>query len=353
MVHSEHMMPPAPRRGIGVGAVLLVLLVTAVFLFLIFPFNTIPVQEWVLTLQTQLKAQAMALAPYAVVGVLGGIVGVAELTATFATYPREALQTRWARILVVVNMVAAILALIITQVTMPDGNMVLQVIAVGVGFQALIRTRFVLAKQIGGDGNGQGEVSLNLGWLYDQFQNLCRTQIDLELMNNRRTAVTRLLEYYPSLTQLYDIAWYTIIARATLTPEEEKSRLAELEKLIDPKAPEQFARSSIALMILENGGQAYVDLLLDQAMHPAAMSTGTAVLSANDLVRQITDKYSLEQLVGLSEQVSEVEEVKTWVVNAAKPDPATTEANQKAAIAHFLIKQVGQEKIQQTVGERP
>lgn len=353
MVHSDTVMPVAPHRGISIGGVLLLLILTAVFLFLTFPFNTIPVQEWVITLQTQLKAQFTALAPYLVVGVLGGMVGIAELTATFATYPREALQTRWARILIAVNMVAAVLALIIAQITMPDGNMVLQVIAVGVGFQALIRTRFVLAKQIGGDGNGQGEVSLNLGWLYDQFQNLCRTQIDLELMNNRRTAVTRLLEYYPSLTQLYDIAWYTIIARATLTPEEEKTRLAELEKLIDPKAPEQFARSSIALMILENGGQAYVDLLLDQAMHPTAMSTGTAVLSANDLVRQITDKYSLEQLVGLSEQVSEVEEVKTWVVNAAKPDPATTEANQKAAIAHFLIKQVGQEKIQQTVGERP
>src|SRR5690606_13607258 len=130
---------------------------------------------------------------------------------------------------------------------------------------------------------------LNLGWLYDQFQNLARTQIDLELMNKRRTAVTRLLEYYPSLAELYDIAWYTITARATLTREQEEQRKADLDKLFDPKAPENFAKSSIALMILENGGQAYVELLLTQAMQmlsPEAMALKKSS-SGDNLVREL------------------------------------------------------------------
>jgi hypothetical protein len=238
--------------------------------------------------------------------------------------------------------------LIITRITMPEMNPVLQVLAVGVGFQALIRTRFILAKPI--NGRGEGEISLNLGWLYDQFQNLCRTQIDLELMNNRRTAVTRLLEYYPSLAELYDIAWYTIIARATLSDDEEAARLAELEKLIDPKAPEQFARTSIALMVLENGGQAYVDLLLDQAMDMegdmAAALPVPQAMTTEKLVWELIESYSVDELVALTSRLTEDQRVCDWVKEAAAPDPGTSEANRKSAIAHFLVQQLSAEVLQ-------
>ncbi len=330
--------------------VALLLLVLAVFL--IFPLTTINSPPWLLALQTQVKYLSGFLAPYTIVALLGGIVGLAEITATFPTYPREALHTQWARILILVNAVAAIVAMIIAEITMPDTNVVLRVLGVGIGFQALIRTKFILAKQIGGEGNGSNEVSLNLGWLYDQFQNLCRTQIDLELMNKRRTAVTRLIEYHPTLGQLYDIAWYTIIARATLSPEEEKLKLGELEKLIDPKAPEHFAKTSIALMILENGGKAYVDLLLNQAMN-VPMSTGTAVTFPDTLVKEMVDQFTAQELVALANEICNVPAVIDWVTNAAKPDPEASEAGQKAAIAHFLIKQVGLDKVQQAVRERP
>jgi len=286
------------------------------------------------------------------VALLSTVVAIAELASTFPTYPREALRTRWARVLILVNMGAAFLALLIARVTMPATNPVLLVIGVGIGFQAIIRTRFVLARAMGSPEGGEDEVSLNLGWIYEQFQHLCRTQIDLELMKNRRTAVTQLLHHYPTIAELYDIAYYTIIARATLTLDEERMRVEQLQTLIDPKAPEQFARNSMALTILENGGPAYVEMLLSQAM----VSTPEAAprrASQEEIVWQLINNYSLDGLVSLTNILTDDAKVRDWVSQAAKANQDTVEANQKAAIAYFLVQQVGLTQVQQALHAAP
>lgn len=338
-------------RGMKVFITLFLLLLAALITIIVFPITeTTP--TWVEPLQTNVYGFMARISPYILVGLLGATVATAELVSTFQTYPREALRTRWAWILIGVNVVAAMIALVVVRVTMTEMNPSLQILSVGVGFQAIIRTRFVLAKRIGDDGQ-EGEVALNLGWLYDQFQNLARTQIDLELMNNRRTAVTRLLDYYPSMAELYDIAWYTITSRATLTREQEDQRKADLEKLLDPKAPENFAKSSIALMILENGGQAYVELLLTQAMQalsPEAMAQ-IKPSTTDKLIWQLVNNYSLEEMVALTKKVSDSEKVLEYVSNAAKPDPNVNNANQKATIAHFLVQQIGVEPLQKAIAE--
>lgn len=323
---------------------LIALFLISLSIFLLFPTETTTLPLWVVVLQAQTQELTLNLLPYLVVGMLGAIVAIAELSSTFQTYPREALSTRWAAILILVNMVAAIVALVLVRITMPETDTVMQVLAVGVGFQAIIRTRFVLAKPIGGGHNG-GEISLNLGWLYDQFQNLCRTQIDLELMNNRRTAVTRLIQYYPSLSQLYDTAWYTIIARATLTKEEEEARLAELEQLLDRKAPESFARASMALMILENGGQAYVDLLLDQAMNETVMGVPTANRE-DQVVRQLMERFELDEMIAFCHHLTDNKQLLDWVEAAAEPNAGINKSSQKATIAEFVIHNIGLEQVE-------
>ena len=339
-------------RGMKTAVILTVVFLLTIATIIVFPITeTTP--AWVMPLQENVYGLTARFAPYVLVGLLGATVAIAELVSTFQTYPREALRTRWAWILIGVNVLAAIIALVVVRVTMTEMNPSLQILSVGVGFQAIIRTRFVLAKRIGDDGQ-EGEVALNLGWLYDQFQNLARTQIDLELMNKRRTAVTRLLEYYPSMAELYDIAWYTITSRATLTREQEEQRKSDLEKLLDPKAPENFAKSSIALMILENGGQAYVELLLTQAMQmlsPQAMAVNKP-LSTDKLIWDIVEKYSLDELVALTEKVANSPKVIDYVKEAAKPDPEANTANQKATIAHFLVQQIGVEPLQKALEDR-
>ncbi|WP_420643382.1 hypothetical protein [Candidatus Leptofilum sp.] len=339
-------------RGMKVSAIIFLLLLAALITIIVFPI-TEATPNWIAPLQTNVYGFMARISPYILVGLLGSTVAIAELVSTFQTYPREALRTRWAWILVAVNVVAAMIALVVVRVTMTEMNPSLQVLSVGVGFQAIIRTRFVLAKRIGDDGQ-EGEVALNLGWLYDQFQNLARTQIDLELMNNRRTAVTRLLDYYPSMAELYDIAWYTITARATLTREQEEQRKSDLEKLLDPKAPENFAKSSIALMVLENGGQAYVELLLTQAMQglsPEAVAMGKPT-STDRLIWQIVEQYSLPEMVTLAEKLFTTEKPIQYVRDAAQPDPEANTSNQKATIAHFLVQQLGTEPLQKALAEQ-
>lgn len=310
---------------------------------------------WTELFQQSLRQFTAVIAPYLVIGSVGGLIGVAELVSTFKTYPREALLTRWAWVLIFANVFAAIGALLILRVTAPPMSFLMEFLLVAFGFQGIIRTRFVLAKQVGTDNDG--EVAVNIGWLYDQFSNLARRQIDLELMNNRRTAVTRLLQYYPTLAELYDIALYTITARETLTAAEEENKLAELEKLIDPKAPEHFAKTTVALMILENGGQSYVNLLLDQAMNqaqmPLAPAAAPARLNQDAILRRVVEGYDLDGLVALTNQLTDNEAIRTYVREAAKPDPAIGQAEQKATIAHFLLQQIGGEAISQILANTP
>ncbi len=331
--------PPSPiTRGPGGWAIVLALMLLALIVFLIFPMETVLLQPWVPALQAQLRALIGLGWPYVAVALLGAVVGLAEIASTFPNYPREALVTRWAKNLVLINAIAAALALGIAQIYAPATNLILTVLGVGIGFQAIIRTRFTLAKQIGG--SGENDVSLNLGWLYEQFQNLCKTQIDLELMNGRRTAVTRLIERYPTLAELHDIAEYTIVSRATLAPDEAKARMAELDKLFDPKAPANFARTSIALKILENGGQAYVDLLLSQPAAAASQAT-----APEDVVKHLMEKYSLADLVTLAMQLTTTQQEHDYIQGAAQPVAGVGEASQKATIAHFLVQRVGVETV--------
>ena len=106
-------------------------------------------------------------------------------------------------------------------------------------------------------------------------------------------------------------------------------------------------------MILENGGQAYVELLLTQAMQalsPEAMAL-TKPSSTDKLIWQLVNKYSLEELVTLTKKVADSEKVLEYVTNAAKPDPNVNSANQKATIAHFLVQQIGVEPLQQAIAD--
>ncbi len=209
----------------------------------------------------------------------------------------------------------------------------------GVGFQAVIRTQFTLAKQLGESG---GDINFNIGWLYDQFQNLCKTQIDLELMQGRRTAVTRLLQRYPTLRELHGIATYTIMARATLTSAEQAKRRNELDALLTPTAPPDVARMSLALRILENGGAEYVALLLSQ---PGGEASDAVTPEA--LVRQVVGRYSLHQLVDIAKELIVSPEVRTWIEQAAAPADETPETSRKAAIAHALVQHAGVDAVRQ------
>jgi len=330
--------PPQPQgEPRSWWGVFFILLLVALIVFLALPLASPP---WIVALQMAIRAGA----PYGIVALFGGIVGLAEISSTFPHYPREALRTRWARLLILVNALAAILAFWLARLFALDAHPALLVVGVGIGFQAIIRTQFTLAKQLGGS---KGDISFNMGWLYEQFQHLCKTQIDLELMHGRRQAVTRLLERYPTLPELHGIATYTILARTTLTAEEQSAQRQTLDAMLDPQVPADVARTSVALRILGNGGAEYVELLLSQ---PAMQAP--RLVTPENLVKQLVNTYTLHELVKVAKQATVSPEVHDWIEQAASPADDAPEASRKAAIAHALVQHPGVDAVQRLL-EQP
>jgi hypothetical protein len=340
-----------------VGLVLLAVVAIALGMFAAAPLDGLGLHPNVLVLQAQFKASIGVLAPYLFVGALGAGVGLAELTSTFGDYPREAVATRWGGLLIWLNAVAAALAYLIARVYAPvDMNPIVLIIMVGVGFQAFIRTKFTLAKQMGGS---EGDLNLNIGWLYEQFQRLCKDQIDRELMRSRLELVEKLLARY-STPQLYTIARYTVQARATLTTEEEEARLGELKTIIsDADGGPQSTRMNLALLILDIGGRSYVERLSEQPSRmPGQESEGAALLSeatpdapTEALAKELT-QLPLDDLVSLAKDVLKAPEDVEYVEEAAMPKPGMNEVRQKAPIAYYVVSRTSAETAQKALDKR-
>lgn len=203
---------------------------------------------------------------YLLVAGLGGSVGLAEILSTFSTTPLLALRTLWAGLLVALNAGTAALALwIVFRFLPPTADPLLVALAVGLGFPALIRTNFTLAKRLeSGVGGGEGQaLSVNLGWLYDQFQNFVRTQIDLALVLQRQALLRPLVEQYLDWEELVDIAHHLIQERALFSPEQ----IGQMQDYVEgvkrnEKLAEPVKRVTLARFILDVGGPGYVKELI-------------------------------------------------------------------------------------------
>lgn len=327
------------------------------------PLDLMNLNPVVLQLQTRIKDALGSLTPFIAVGALGAAVGLAELTSTFEDYPREAIMTQWGQYLIWLNGGTAVLAFFIVRFYAPaETNIFLLILMVGLGFPTLIRTNFTFAKQFGGD--GKGDMGINLGWLYEQFQTLCKKQIDVELMTFRRKQVDRLLTRYPTVQELYQTALYTIKARATFTKAEEETKLSELQQKIDPKFPIEAARTEIGLLILEVGGIAYVDLLVEArresatpvaaAVAEASRGAAAPAAAASALAGGATDSESvvkklvempLDDLVAFGSDLLKSSDEQAWVKKAAQPQSNITEVQQKAPIAYYLVSRLGGDAI--------
>ncbi len=337
-----------PRTTRSLGILLLLLLVAGVIAALTYIAPERGVRP------TTFGGWIGAAVPYIVVALLGLAVGLAELSSTFPNYPLEAITSSWGLLLLGVNGIIAAIVFAIARYYSPETNTFLLVLAVGIGFQSIIRTRFVLAKQFGGNGEGR-DLSLNLGWLYEQFQNLCKTQIDLVLMRNRQSTVEHLIARYPSEKDLYNLAYFTIVAR-TLSREEEQARVDELNKLMkNISLPLDVIRRSLALMILEIGGQAFAEVLC-RAAPGAVQEKGVLAVPAaapavatdrDQLVSQLADSFGLDQLADLARQAvdrapsGEDREALMRFVEGTYGDNRASEQSRKVILARFIVEKGG------------
>ena len=338
------MQAPDLRQQFNLGLFLLAGAVVVAAIFLLIPLENANILPAIIDWQSRARQTAGLLAPYVAVGTLGAAVGLAELSSAFNDYPREAVAARWGQAIIWLNAFAAVLAYLITRVYAPaEINPLALILAAGVGFPAIIRTKFTLARQFGG--SNDRDLSIDIGWLYEQFQNLCKKQIDLELMTYRRHQVDRLLARFGTVQELYQTALYTLNARATLTAEEEQAKLDELKRAVDAKLPPELTRLNMGLFILELGGVAYVDLLARaRPEKPAAEVSvaGGAEAAADAVVRQLAER-PLAELAKLADDVLKVAEDKERARQLAEPIPGLPELTRRTAIARFLVDRLGSE----------
>lgn len=294
------------------------------------------------------RAWLAEMTPYLLVILLGVSVGLAELASTFADYPIDAVVSAWGLGLIALNGAMAAIVLAVVRFYAPQTNLFMLVLAVGVGFQALIRTNFTLAKQFSGAEGG--DLSINLGWLYEQFQALCKTQIDQALMRRRQPIVRKLVEVFPSQLELFNMAYYTVVARRTFTPEEESRQLDELAgRLADTSLPEDVVRMTIALHILETGGEGHAQALIEAAsrrMAPEADDALAAAAKAPDreaITRSLAEQLDLDALKNLALEIVERQAAgdmrDEWLayVEGTAGDTASPEPVRRTNLARFIV----------------
>lgn len=196
--------------------------------------------------------------PYIMVVIIGAVVGLAEIISTFSTTPILALDTRWGWILVLLNAGAAPVVLwLINRFVPTTTDPLLVALAVGLGFPTLIRTNFTVAKRL--EAVEGKDLTVNLGWIYDQFQNLARTQIDLALVSKRQKLHRDLLKKYLEIKDLVEIAQYLIQERALFSPTEVERMGKYVEGVRDSQVlSDQVKRVTLARFILDTGGPGYV-----------------------------------------------------------------------------------------------
>lgn len=363
------MNAPDLRKRFRIGFGLWVIIIAAVTLFVAVPFPAGSVAQWIIDVQAQARAGAELLAPLLMVAGLGAAVGLAELSSTFSDYPREAIATQWGQYTLWLNAGAAVLAYLVARIYAPAStNSIILIIAVGTGFPTLIRTKYTIAKQFGGD--GKDDLTVNIGWLYEQFQSLCKKQIDLELMAYRRMQVDRLLGRYSTVQELYQTAVYAIKARATLSDDEERRQLEDLLKTIDPKVSPELARTDLGLKILELGGVSLIELLVGArgggagpaaptppsgAAAPAAAPTAAApppeAPAADAVVKKLAE-LPVAELVAMSKSLLKAQEDLDFVEKSSQPTPGLSELRQKAPIAYYLVAHVGADAVTKELAKR-
>lgn len=279
---------------------------------------------------------------YAISVGLGMAVGIAEVVSTFRDSPREAMSTGWAWALVLLNGAAAagVLALALLSPTVRNSPY-LSALAVGVGLPTLIRTKFTVAKQFAG-GEG-GDLSINLGWLYDQFQNLCKTQIDLRLMTFRHRLVQKLISRYADTKTLFQLAQHTVLTRSGLTDEQREEKISYLEKTFE-KLPSETARVAMALFILDTGGREYLEMLAVAPPQPSPQERREALLAKFPDLQTLTDVVR-RSIADASVLSPEERQQRIKYVDAVLAS-ADSEEQKRATLALLLLDVRGQEYVE-------
>lgn len=230
--------------------------------------NGLSSSAWTLGLQPGAWGMLRGFAPYLLVLSIGTVIAIAEVVTTFPAFAAEALATRWAVLLVLFNGLGGmtVYSVVMAYASSFD-HPLLRAVALAIGFAVLIRSRFVLARDLRAPtaANGAGTparegVSIDLGWLYARIQQLCFQRIQGDLLRIPRYATARVLEMFPDIVSLQRTAADSI---ASGDPAKSAERQARLDALAAEDVAPGIVRARLARFIAQTGGIAYTRFLLE------------------------------------------------------------------------------------------
>lgn len=200
--------------------------------------------------------------PYALAGVLSILWGMVELAQTFESDLKRALWNLWAALFLAGNLLLAEGVMLVLDLSLGQGldQRLLMGVGVGVGWQALLRTRINLFQPLG---EGREAVTLSVLDFYRRFQRFCWRQIDRSLIFKRMSLLdeaSRLpLDY---LERQVRLRWHaSMLSRDQNREAEFWQRLQEL--------PEDRRRLYLASSLLREG-YSFLDKIVKEAPEGAS-----------------------------------------------------------------------------------
>jgi len=130
-------------------------------------------------------------------GAVGAVLALFEIGQTFKRNLLKALSCRWGWLLVLVNFVTAAITCVLVTKLGPQNKPWLTVIAVGLTFPAVLRSRLTLYRQAAASRDAAAtEVSVSLERFYKTLQETCYQETNIVLAAERHDQRTALVQAY-------------------------------------------------------------------------------------------------------------------------------------------------------------
>lgn len=189
---------------------------------------------------------------YALAAVLGFVVGILDINKTYPRSSYEAFKSPAAWLLGAIHAVlAAIVYLIVSCLWKPDLPAPALGAIVGAGFNVLIRTKFMFARNIGTQTGAEG-LGLDLGWIYDQLSQWLRTSIDRKVLSIREPVIKELASLAPSLDWLKQQALFLSVM---LGPAAKEALMKKVNEVAANQAfNDELKKRMLAIEVCDSGG---------------------------------------------------------------------------------------------------
>ena len=290
----------------------------------------------------------MVVISYIVVSFIGLIVGFLEIVSTFESKATLVLSQKkagaWAWGLIIFNGCMNLLIFAILMYLTDGWSPISLSLIVGFGLPILIRIKLTVIKTP----NSTNELILNLGWIYERIQKLCKAQIDNAMLvsGQQLKKILARIQGFDTASptqpkgrkQLYNFVYVIIQSSETLSPQkkEEKLKLAdEFYKLTN----EQIAQMKLSLLLLEVGGVQLVERL--------EQIPESEILSEKLIGRMIREllQNTLKEIAEEVAAAADTEETKTKLrqyIEDVMADSAS-DTLKTAVLANFIVYEGGQE----------